>query len=276
MAKTAIATAAETTLANVPDGEDVLAALGEDFDFTGDTGFGFDQRFQIPAIKFNDDDHPGQLYNKTTEEGVEAMNVVFLYAQQYRDYSVTEDEGKTYQRICSSSDTRLGVGMIEATGEERKCKTCPHARWSEKEGKRVKPDCNEGFGVVGMDLDTEALFLMRFQVTGYAAFGKLRAKYHGPQKIGQKRVRELPLWMRRYRVSVKKAEGKKYYLPVIEPLKPALIAAGQARDVFDSAKLVEENFGQVMSFHRDPDTDGETNDAIDTTADYAGDGSGYE
>lgn len=271
---------ASTNIVPAQQGEDILAALGEGFNIEEGGGFGFDARFRVPAIKFNDDDHPGQLFNKVTEEAVDKMDVIFLYAQQYRDYSVTHDEGKTYDRLCSSDDTRTGFGTIEESKESRKCKGCPHAEWKSVDGKRIKPDCNEGFGVVGTDLTSEALFLMRFQVTGYAAFQKLREKYHGPQKLGTKRVKELPLWMRRYEVKLKKADGKKYYLPVIDPLNPPLIEPGQAKDVYEAAKMVSENFDAVMSFHRTdapqgddgegaPSTSFNTDDFVDATAESA-------
>lgn len=265
-------------------GEDLLAALPEDFDFEGDAGFGFDKRFQVPAIKFNEDRAPGELYNKTTEASAERMTVIFLYSQKYRDYSVSHDDGETYQRVCSSDDARSGLGMVESTGEERPCAKCPHAKWTTDErGKRIKPDCNEGYGVVGMDLESDSLFLMRFQVTSFQAFDKLRDKYHGPQKIGTKHVKRLPLWFRRYDVSLARVEGGKkrsYYVPVIEPSNPELIEPGRANNVFESAKLMEENFGQVMSFHREDDTS--PADMLppleeDSSGDYAGQqGQGFE
>lgn len=111
--------------------------------------------------------HPGQY--RLGDQVYDKLDVVFLRIHKFRE--LTFGKGKEAKTVCMSQDGHHPHEMV-LNKRSMNCGGCEYAQWTDgANGKRVPPDCKEGYAMYGLllngQMDQPQFFLYLARRTAY-------------------------------------------------------------------------------------------------------------
>jgi len=268
MARKTKAAAESAELATV-DEDAALAELSDFFDGVDVTGLedfgGEDIVLAAKIFNMGGLDPDGRAYARdtfydtittSTQDTIRAVLLVDKKSHRWDEYNNAEERTDV---LCQSDDRVRGT-MYDGT--ERSCAGCPDYQWRRGDDGKPVRRCGPVHTVVGIELDTETPFLIRFKKTGLKPWRAYtmahhKGKYKSP-KTGKRG--DVPLFAYECELSLVMHKGGKYALPVLQ--KGATLAREQMVDAHDSAKAYLEIINKVVAVadaqdarHAAPDKD---------------------
>jgi len=251
------------------DGGDALAELADffdDVDVTGLEDFGGED-IVLAAKIFNMGglDEDGRAYPRDTffdtittktQDELRAVLLVDKKSHRWDEYNNAEERTDV---LCQSDDR---VSGIMHDGTERACASCPDYQWRRGDDGKPVRRCGPVHTVVGIELENETPFLIRFKKTGLKAWRAYTMAHHKGKYKSRKTGKrgDVPLFAYECNLSLRMHSGGKYALPILE--KGATLSRDAFEDAHEAAKAYLDIINKVVAVadaqdarHAAPDKD---------------------
>lgn len=241
----ALAKTEEANLAELADFFDGVETTGLE-DVGGEDIIIAAKIFNMGGLDADGNAYPRNVFFDTltteVQDSIRAVLLVDSKSHRWDEYDNAEERTVV---LCQSDDRVTGI--MQTDGTERRCAGCPDFQWMRGEDGKPMRRCGEVHTVVGVELETETPFIVRFKKTGLKAWRSYlmahhKGKYKSP-KTGKRG--DVPLFVYEIEITAAMHKSGKYALPVLG--RGDRLSADAMRDAHDSAVAYKEIIGKVVA-----------------------------